>query len=139
MLFSLLWLPIELPQAAPGDVIISRQVQSRVATRPTQVPDPHPRVVNASPTHYTPVSNLGAASLDGELSDHEFAQVSSGRALPTQLQNNQATTLGGANQTNHNSLQGSAATHGGAGSRLGGQVNRSLQQGLRPLQMLGGQ
>lgn len=137
----LLLLPTDLIQAADGDVIISRTVQPRIATRPTMVPDPHPRAVNASPTHYIG-NQLGTNQLStGELSDHEFSQISSGRLLPAQLPGVQPGILGNNDASNRNSASGlNAVTHnGGAGSQLGGQINRSVQQGLQPLQMLGGQ
>lgn len=133
-------LPADQIQAADGDIIISRTVQPRVATRPTMVPDPNPRAVNAAPTYYIG-NQLGTEQINGELSDSDFSQVSTGRLLPTQLPGVQPGTLGNSDVTNRNSVPGlNAVTHnGGAGNRLGGQVNRSVQQGLQPLRMLGGQ
>jgi len=114
-------------QAAEGDVIISREVQPRVATRAALVPDPNPRSVNPG---------RSVVDATAELGDSDFAKVSSGLALPQQL-------LGGplGNQLQaplQQSLPGLGAGHGaGGGNGVAAQVNRSVQQGLRPLQMLG--
>ncbi len=114
-------------QAADGDVIITREVQPRVATRAALVPDPNPLSVNPG---------RSVVDATAELGDSDFASVSSGLALPQQLLGH---SLGNHVQTPlQQSVPGLGASHsGGAGSGVAAQVNRSVQQGLRPLQMLG--
>jgi hypothetical protein len=114
-------------QAAEGDVIITREVQPRVATRAALVPDPNPLSVNPG---------RSVIEATAELADGDFANVSSGLALPQQLLGN---SLGHQVQTPlQHSMPGLGAPHGGGGgSGVATQVNRSVQQGLRPLQMLG--
>lgn len=139
LLVAFLSLPAGMPQAADGEIVISRPVQPRVATRAPLATDANPRSVYASPTHYTDLSQLGNSS-QGELSDHDFAGVSSGRSLATQLPGVQAAAFGNNNAANLVGRAGGTASHrGGGNSSLGGQINRSLQQGLQPLKMLGGQ
>lgn len=126
-------------QAAGGDVILTRQVQTRVATRPPLVPDPNPLVVNTQPSTYVG-DDLQMRGVPGELGDHDFAAVTSGARLPREqlLIPTQRNGAGVAAAVNHSALAGSHPV-GHAGTALGnieGQVNRSLEQGLRPLQML---
>ncbi|MDO9321032.1 MAG: hypothetical protein Q7U01_05305 [Pseudomonas sp.] len=141
LLLALLTLPVEMPQAADGEIVISRPVQPRVATRAPLARDTNPRSVYASPTHYADLSQLGNSS-QGELSDNDFAGVSSGRTLATQLPSAQ-TTFSNNNAANLIDRAAGTATHRTSGSSglsgLSGQINRSLQQGLQPLKMLGGQ
>ncbi|MBD4432964.1 hypothetical protein GUG90_17660, partial [Xanthomonas citri pv. citri] len=41
--------PVSLPaHAADGTIVVQRQVQPRVAYRPSMVPDPHPTVVDTN-------------------------------------------------------------------------------------------
>lgn len=115
-------------QAAEGDVIISREVQPRIATRAALAPDPNPLSVNPG---------RSVVNATAELGDSDFASVSSGLALPQQLLGN---TLGNHLQAPlQSSVPGLSASHsgGGGGAGVAAQVNRSVQQGLRPLQMLG--
>jgi len=125
--------------AAGGDIIISREVQPRAATRKELVPDPNPHLVNPKPNTVIE-SGLQGGRL-GELSDSDFAGVTSGTRLPAQLlqapmrTTHQSTSdivrhVGGASQT--------PLGHSGSGAlnNIDGQVNRSVQQGLRPLQIL---
>lgn len=124
--------------AAEGDIIITRQVQPRTATRTELVPDPNPNLVN--PNHQTlgAVKNLRSAH---ELSDGDFAGINSGITLPQRLL--APTTTGDLSTSTvqqTQSLPGLSATHtGGSTSGIAGQINRSVQQGLRPLNILGGQ
>nr|WP_288357544.1 hypothetical protein [uncultured Pseudomonas sp.] len=114
-------------QAADGDVIITRDVQPRVATRAALVPDPNPLSVNPG---------RSVVDTTAELADGDFANVSSGLALPAQLLGN---SLGHQVQAPlQQSMPGLGASHSGSGGNgVASQVNRSVQQGLRPLQMLG--
>lgn len=133
--------------AAGGDIIIIREVQPRSATRPPLVPDPNPHIVNPKPNAVIDqgLSNLTAP---GELSDSDFANITGGHGIQHHLTNPQGPHAvgehvqhgsAGVNQQNIPASPG--ASHIG-GSRLGnnidGQVNRSLQQGLSPLQQLQG-
>lgn len=116
--------------AAEGDVIISRDVQTRVATVAPLVADPNPRVVNPGST---------VAGHTGELADQDFAAVSSGMALPQRLLNGQMSTQ--LANPSHQGIPSLGASHSGAargGSGVADQVNRSVLQGLRPLQTVGG-
>tara|TARA_R110000822_G_scaffold34103_19_gene97106 strand:+ start:376 stop:864 length:489 start_codon:yes stop_codon:yes gene_type:complete len=125
--------------AAGGDVILTRQVQTRVATRPPLVPDPNPLVVNTKPSTYVG-DDLQMRNVPGELDDQDFAAVTSGARMIQQtlaplVQGNPA---GAASGVNHSAIAGSNPV-GHAGNALGnidGQINRSIEQGLRPLQML---
>lgn len=130
----------QLPvHGADGDIIISRQVQPRAAARQELVPDPNPLVVN--PRRDAMLNQaLDAGLAPTEMSDRDFAGISSGSrftnafgVLPLGTSTaNPAPTGGGAAGLNP------AGHGGGAAGRAGGQVNRSIQQGLRPLQTLGG-
>jgi len=125
--------PLTVSAAERGDIIISRDVQPRSATRQPIVPDPNPRV-----------SNPGAVvkySTTNELSDADFASMSTGMALPERVVHNHLNGNSSLMGTpSHQSVPGINASHGGSGAAGGvaGQVNRSLQQGLRPLQAIGG-
>jgi len=122
-----------LAMAEPGQIIITRDVQPRSATRPALVPDPNPKTVNPG------AITTGAMV---ELSDGDFASVSTGSVLPGLVVG--SPQIGGQLQIERmpsQNLPGMSAVHGGARGADGGisgQVNRPLQQGLRPLQQLGG-
>lgn len=116
--------------AEEGDIVISRQVQPRVATTSPLVPDPSPRVVN-------PGSH--ALGVGGELNDGDFSRVSSGRTITERVISDHVIN-GAIRALPSQTLERSGASNSGV-SRQGDvatQVNRSVQQGLRPLQILGG-
>lgn len=120
---------VGVAQAGDGDVIISRDVQTRVATVNPIVPDPHPRVVNPGSI---------ATGVTAELGDSDFAGVSSGLALPQRLlQGNLGTPIPTATHQGIPVL-GSGHAGGARSNGIADQVNRSVQQGLRPLQSIGG-
>ena len=129
----------QLPaHGADGDIIISRQVQPRAAARQELVPDPNPLVVNPRRDVLFEQA-LDAGLAPTEISDGDFAGITSGSrfnsvlgVLPLGATTNPAPTGGGAAGLNP------AGHGGGAAGRAAGQVNRSIQQGLRPLQTLGG-
>ncbi|WP_068827709.1 hypothetical protein [Pseudomonas sp. BMS12] len=124
-------LPVHVP-AADGDIIISREVQPRSATRPALAADPKPTSINPG------ALALRNAAGSRELSDGEFASISSGSALSLPLRSLQPHLDTSSSQLQR--LPGSTAVHGGAGGRrMEGQIGRSIDQGLRPLQRLGGQ
>jgi len=114
-----------------GDIIVSRDVKPRVATRAPLVPDPNPLAVNASPNHYLPSGLLG-----GEVSDMDFASTSSGSTLPAHLLQPQQVVHRTLQQNSLSRLPSLSAGHQGRGSpaSLSNQINRSVQQGLAPLQ-----
>ena len=121
--------------AADGIIVITRDVQPRVATRPALVPDPNPRTVNANPS-----STVIRATNSYELNDADFARITSGSSLQRQmLPGGQLSGLSNSSQASSHGLPGMRAGHGGgAGSNVSNQINRSLQQGLAPLKILTG-
>ena len=132
-----LWLPVLLgvclhmsAQAEEGEIVISRQVQPRVASVPSLVPDPAPRVVNPGS------AALGAGT---ELNDGDFSRISSGRTI-TERTINDHVINGAISILPSHTLQRSTVSSSSV-SRQGDiatQVSRSVQQGLRPLHILGG-
>jgi len=119
--------------AGDGTIVLQRQVQPRVATRPTDIPDPNPVTVNPNISDQV-VRQTGNA----ELSDSEFAGITSGSTLERHILPG-GTLVGmdnGANQTLSGSTMGAGAAGGGAG--ISNSVNRTVQQGLSPLRMLTG-
>lgn len=123
--------------AADGDIIILREVQPRSATRPPLVADPNPQVVNPKP-------NAVLDQAMGELTDGDFAAVTGGHGLRQQGMPAPREVLIAERGFQPGSGAGAlpasrAAGHSGSGlGAVAGQVNRSLQQGLRPLQGLNG-
>jgi len=117
-------------QAENGIIIITRDVQTRNATVPPLIPDPNPTTVNANPSaHILKQTN--------ELSDGDFANISSGAgisALITQQTNNLGGNLN--DQTQLPNLAGGRGT--GSGNGISNMVNSSVQRGLAPLQILTG-
>lgn len=140
--------PANLPpaHAADGTIVVQRQVQPRVAYRPSMVPDPHPTVVDTNVSAEVNALANGAASgntVSRELGDADFAIVTSGSGIRSMILPGGALP-GFANQpANPATVQAVGnvgTTHGaggGAGAGLAGQINGSLKQGLAPLQMLG--
>ena len=117
-------------QAENGIVIITRDVQPRMATRAPLVPDPSPVTVNTNPSaHILKQTN--------ELSDGDFAGISSGAGISS-LVTQQTNNLGGhiSNQTQLPNLAGGRSTGGGNG--ISNMVNSNVQRGLAPLQILTG-
>ncbi|MEN5033058.1 hypothetical protein [Pseudomonas sp. TWI929] len=117
-------------QADKGIIIITRDVQTRNATVPPLIPDPNPTTVNANPSaHVLKQTN--------ELSDGDFATISSGAGISnmiTQQTNNLGGNLG--NQSQLPNLSGGRGT--GSGNGISNMVNSSVQRGLAPLQILTG-
>jgi hypothetical protein len=133
-------IPLTPVFAAGGDIVLSRQVQPRIVTRQAMLPDPNPRVVNPSPNRIIGDTLLGGTAGNNELNDHEFSGISSGLALPRHLNNVLFNTPALSNSMPAQSSSGAGASQGGGmASSVAGQVNRSVQQGLRPLQIIGGQ
>lgn len=122
-----------LVQAGDGTIVLQRQVQPRVATRPTDIPDPHPITVNPNISEQI-VRQTGNA----ELSDSDFAGVTSGSSLQRHIMpGGQLVGMdNGSNQSLNGNGMGVGAAGGGAG--ISNSVNRTVQQGLSPLRMLTG-
>lgn len=116
--------------AGDGDVILTRTVQPRVATRAPLVPDPNPIKVNVSPANQIERQT-------GELSDADFANVSGSLGTQGRMLNLDNSGALNSSQLRHS---GTSAGHsaGSSSSGLGGQINRTVQQGLSPLQNLRG-
>lgn len=117
-------------QAENGIVVITRDVQPRMAIRAPLVPDPSPVTVNTNPSaHILKQTN--------ELSDGDFAGISSGAGISS-LVTQQTNNLGGhiSNQTQLPNLAGGRSSGGGNG--ISNMVNSSVQKGLAPLQILTG-
>lgn len=130
----------QLPvHGAEGDIILSRQVQPRAAARQELVPDPNPQVVN--PRRDVLLERaLESGLAPTEITDRDFAGITSGSrfsgafgVIPAGVSASHPAPAGGG------AAGFNPARHaGGTAGRAGGQVNRSIQQGLRPLQILGG-
>ncbi len=117
-------------QADNGIIVITRDVQTRNAVVPPLRPDPNPTTVNANPSaHILKQTN--------ELSDGDFANISSGAGIST-LITQQTNNLGGNlnNQSQMPNLAGGRGT--GSGNGISNMVNSSVQRGLAPLQILTG-
>lgn len=129
-------------QAADGDILISRQVQPRAAARQELMPDPNPQRVN--PDHSQQIRDtLTGAHTAMEISDSDFASVSSGSTLTHGLhifahpvERPAGTQAPGRSAMGVTGTESIGRAVGGVG-RAGGTINRSVQQGLRPLQNLG--
>lgn len=117
-------------QADNGIIVITRDVQTRNAVVPPLQPDPNPTTVNANPSaHILKQTN--------ELSDGDFANISSGAGIST-LITQQTNNLGG-NLNNQSQLPNLAGGRGtGSGNGISNMVNSSVQRGLAPLQILTG-
>lgn len=81
--------PVSLPaHAADGTIVVQRQVQPRVAYRPSMVPDPHPTVVDTNVSAEVNALANGAASgntVSRELGDADFAIVTSGSGIRSMI------------------------------------------------------
>jgi hypothetical protein len=122
-----------LPVLADGDgtIVLERTVQPHVATQRVMRPDPNPTTVN------TNVSSRVTGALDnGELSDGDFANVTSGATINHLLM--PSGTLRGLNQVDRG-LPGLDAGHAGSSTGgIAGTVTNAVSQGLAPLQMMTG-
>lgn len=117
-------------QADNGIIIITRDVQPRMAIRAPLAPDPNPTTANANPSAYV-------LKQSNELSDGDFANITSGTGISS-LITQQTDNLGG-NISNQNQLPNLAAGRGtGSGNGISNMVNSSVQRGLAPLQILTG-
>ncbi len=117
--------------AGDGTIVIQRDVQPRMADRPTMRPDPHPLTVNTNP------ASMVNAAVNTELSDGDIAGISSGNSITHLLMPDG--NLRGLSATTGSALPSMAAGHsGGSGAGISNTVNSALSQGLAPLQMMTG-
>ncbi|MEB0040625.1 MULTISPECIES: hypothetical protein [unclassified Pseudomonas] len=117
--------------AGNGEIVLERTVQPHVATRPVMRPDPNPTTVSANPSSQI----LGAVG-SSELSDGDFASVSSGATITHLMM--PGGSLRGTDALGRG-LPGLNAGHsGGSTGGIGGQVTSAVQQGLAPLRMMTG-
>lgn len=120
--------------AGDGRIVLDRDVQPQAVGRPPMHPDPYPTTVNANPSE-----RVTQMTGNTELSDGDFAGVSSGATLSRNVLPN-GTSLQGLNVvTNPNGMAGMGAGHGGgSGGAISNTINRSLSSGLAPLGRLDG-
>lgn len=133
--------------AQDGIIVLGRQVQPRLATHPTDIPDPNPTVVNTNISRQvvtTVNGTLNNTQMGGELGDADFANITTGSSINSMILPN-GNLAGfnalGTDQANHQGATntGSAGHSGGnAGSGLGSTINSTVQRGLAPLNMLTG-
>ncbi|MFJ4430743.1 hypothetical protein ACIPZG_07210 [Pseudomonas sp. NPDC089395] len=117
-------------QAENGIIVITRDVQPRIATRAPLAPDPYPTTANANPSAYV-------LKQTNELSDGDFATITSGTGISSLI--TQQTNNVGGNIGNQTQLPNLAAGRGtGSGNGISNMVNSSVQRGLAPLQILTG-
>ncbi|MBO9552151.1 hypothetical protein [Pseudomonas sp.] len=117
-------------QADNGLIVITRDVQPRMATRAPLAPDPNPTTANANPSAYV-------LRQTNELSDGDFASITSGTGISSLI--TQPTDNLGGQIGNQTQLSNQAAGRGsGAGNGISNMVNSSVQRGLAPLQILTG-
>jgi hypothetical protein len=118
-----------------GLIVLTREVQPRVATRQALAQDPNPLTVQAGGPKYA----------NTELSDSDFAHINTGLSVANSALTNRNNSLSSSNvliQSGGNGVPGLGATigggtTGGATNGISGRVNGALKSGLRPLQQLG--
>lgn len=117
-------------QADNGIIIIKRDVQPRMATRPPVAPDPSPTTANANPSKQV-------LRQTNELSDGDFASVATGAGI-SRLVTQNTNNLGGniTNQTQLSNLP--AGRSGNSGNGIANMVNSNIQQGLGALRVVTG-
>jgi hypothetical protein len=125
---------VSVPALAENGVIVTgRNVQGHMAGRSSFGPDPYPTTANANPG-----AQILRSTTNGELSDNDFAGVSSGSSITRSILPNG--TLPGLSTTHGSSASGlgagAAAGHSG-GSSLGGQISGTIERGMAPLNNIG--
>lgn len=122
---------LSVQAAGNGEIVLNRTVQPHAVGNPPMRPDPYPTTVNTNPS-----SNITSATTNSELGDGDFARVSTGTSLnrSSLSADNHLPAL-----NNTNGLPGMTAGHGGgSGGTISNQINRSIEQGMRPLTNMGG-
>ncbi|AIS13108.1 hypothetical protein PUP68_16160 [Pseudomonas chlororaphis] len=132
---SLLSLPVQAAgDIRDGRIVLDRDVQPHTVGRPPLHPDPYPTTVNANPS-----ARVKQMTSNTELSDGDFAGVSSGSTISSSVMPNGVNLQGLNTVTNPNGMAGMSAGHGGgSGGAISGTINRSLNSGLAPLGRLAG-
>ena len=118
-------------QADNGLIVITRDVQPRMATRAPVIPDPNPTTVNANPSQYV-------LQQTNELSDGEFAGIASGSGISSMMNLNGPTNLGGNISTQNQLANQAGGRTGGGGNGIANMVNSSVQQGMGALKIITG-
>jgi len=117
--------------AGNGEIVIQRTVQGHMAGRNPGV-DPNPTTVNANP------SAMVVRSTGNELSDNDFAGVSSGTGITRViLPGGNLPGLGNAGGGAGLGAGSAASRSGGNGAGLSGTVNGAISSGLAPLNNIG--
>ncbi|KMN13230.1 hypothetical protein [Pseudomonas weihenstephanensis] len=118
-----------------GEIVITRQVYPHAVGSIPAPPDPNPTVVNANPA-----AQINAMTAQGELGDGDFARISTGSSITRTITTGTHNLPGMIDHTGMPGLtsSGRAGGSGGPSANLGGQINRSIEQGMRPLTTLGG-
>ena len=118
-----------------GTIVLRRDVQPQAAGRPPLQKDPYPTTVSANPS-----AQVIQAASNAELSDGDFAGVSSGSSFRGGNSLPNGSNLPGLNVVNNpNGMPGMSAGHGGgSGNAISGTINRSIGAGLSPLSNIGG-
>lgn len=125
-----------LPVQAAGDgvIVLQRTVQAQPIGRKALQPDPNPTTVNTNPA-----ARITHIISGNEMSDGEFAGISSGALIRTTVMPGGSGMAGMNVVTNPNGLPGMSASHGGgSGNSISGSINRSISTGMTPLNNLGG-
>ncbi len=117
-----------------GEIVIIRKVQSFAVGNPAPRPDPNPTTVNTNPS-----AQINSATQNSELGDGDFARVTTGAGVNRTITAN-TNHLPGLNPSN--GMPGltsgrAGGSSGGAANNIGGQINRSIEQGMRPLTSFG--
>ncbi|MGC5698701.1 hypothetical protein J4P02_00700 [Pseudomonas sp. NFXW11] len=118
--------------AGNGEIVLERQIHPTAIGRSLNR-DPNPTTVNANPSGFV------TGTLNNEMSDSDFAGISSGSLVRGAVMPNGSGVAGMNVVTNPNGLPGMAAGHGGgSGGAISGSINRSIGSGMAPLNNIGG-
>ena len=125
---------VSVPALAENGVIVTgRNVQGHMAGRSSFGPDPYPTTANANPG-----AQILRSTTNGELSDNDFAGVSSGSSITRAiLPNGDLPGLSNTLGSNSAGLGAGAAAGHASGNTLGGQISGSIERGLAPLNNIG--
>ncbi len=120
--------------AGNGEIVVIRKVQPFAVGNPAPRPDPNPTTVNTNPS-----AQINSVTQSSELGDGDFARVSTGAGVTRAITAN-TNPLPGLNTSNGmpgltNGRAGGSS--GGVANNIGGQINRSIEQGMRPLTSFG--
>ena len=118
-------------QADNGIIVITRDVQPRMATRAPVIPDPNPTTVNANPSQYV-------LQQTHELSDGDFAGVASGSGISQMINTVGNNNLGGNIGTQNQLANQAGGRATGGGNGIANMVNSSVQQGMGALKIITG-